>query len=124
MRRFTVAIILFIFVVALSITEKIYLDSLSEKLYNSITETEYNYNISQISASGNADEAIKLWESNKIWLSIFVNHEKLDEISEAFVELKVNCEGSKQEFELALNNITFLIDDLIKEESLSIYSFL
>lgn len=124
MKRFAAAIILFVLVISLSITEKLYLDSLSNKLFESIETTDSLYPKSPTSAESSAKKAVDLWESNKIWLSIFVNHDKLDEISEGFILLKMRCKGAEHEFRLAVSDLNFLIEDLVKEESLSIYSFL
>lgn len=124
MKRFAAAVIMFLFVIGLSVTEMLYLNDLSDKLYDSIRLAEEYYAEDISSAKNAAGAAIELWEDNKPWLSVFINHDKLDKVSEGFSLLQLRCDGDRHEFDIAVSDLNFLIKDMLKEESFSVYSFL
>lgn len=124
MKRFSLAVILFASVIALGITETVYLKKLNRKLTEHVSLTEEYFPDNRTAAEGEAETAIELWEDNKILLSVFINHDKLDDISEGLITLKYRCLSSEDDFRLAVSDVKHLLRDMIKEERFSVYSFL
>ena len=124
MKRFYISIALFVFVIASSIISEIYLEKLENRLITQLNAAEISYKENAETATAEIVQANNIWNNNISYLSIFINSETLDDISQSFLELIAQSRGSKNDFDSSLYSLKYKLNDLIETERLDLMSFI
>ena len=124
MKRFYISIALFVFVIASSIISEIYLEKLENRLITQLNAAEISYKENAETATTEIMQANNIWNNNISYLSIFINSETLDDISQSFLELIAQSRGSKNDFDSSLYSLKYKLNDLIETERLDLMSFI
>lgn len=98
MKRFITAIALFVVTVSACVAETIFLDntvtSFSQDITNAMTETD-NENLSY--AKQIAKDVANRWQEQQVFISTFINHDRLEEIGQSIISIKTNLEQGQIE---------------------------
>lgn len=100
MKRFIIAIILFAITVSCCIAENIWLDNTVKYFVSDIDTivTEVNRENSD-KAKNLATDIVNRWQEQQIFLSTFINHDHLEEITQAMISMRTNLsQGQVEDF--------------------------
>lgn len=116
MKRLIPATIIFIFIISVCITAHICIDRACDKTIADI-EKFYSDELS-------AKELEKIWKDRKEEMSLFVNHEFLDEVSVYIGQLTLSSEEDDiPELDMAYKNIKTTLSLIKAEQTLALHSF-
>ncbi len=116
MKRLIPAGIIFVLVIAICITAHKFIDQSCEKTIVDI-ERFYNEEIS-------GKELEKIWKDRKEEMSLFVNHEFLDEMSLYIGQLTLSSEEDNiPELDMTYKNINTTLSLIKAEQTLALHSF-
>lgn len=124
MKRFFVSFALMALVIILSIASEIYLGKLEEKLFEQLKSAETSYRQGDDSVTDELQDVYKTWENNTAYLSIFINHDTLDQISESFLRLVASANAVESDFNSSLYRLKYELYDMLETERLNWKSFI
>lgn len=122
MRRIIAAAVILLFVVGVSICGGFIINENADEIEKQISEIQKT---AFTDTNGKAEEFFYFWEEKREIMSIFVNHEVIDEIGKVAAKM-VSAERAKNSDDLALaaNEILYIIRGLREDEKFSLYTLL
>lgn len=122
MKRLIIAGVLFVLVVAIYISSVIYItnscDKANELLDKSISVYDKNY-----TAKNEAKKLKEYWDKKEKLLSVFVNHNRIDDIEQAISLLNVYAKREKDPlfYEYA-DTVKILIHQILEDTKITMHS--
>ncbi len=122
MRRIIAAAVILLFVVGVSICGGFIINENADEIEKQISEIQKT---AFTDTNGKAEEFFCFWEEKREIMSIFVNHEVIDEIGKVAAKM-VSAERAKNSDDLfeAANEILYIIRGLREDEKFSLYTLL
>lgn len=122
MRRIIAAAVILLFVVGVSICGGFIINKNADEIEKQISEIQKT---AFTDTNGKAEEFFCFWEEKREIMSIFVNHEVIDEIGKVAAKM-VSAERAKNSDDLfeAANEILYIIRGLREDEKFSLYTLL
>ena len=122
MRRIIAAAVILLFVVGVSICGGFIINKNADEIEKQISEIQKN---AFTDTNGKAEEFFCFWEEKREIMSIFVNHEVIDEIGKVAAKM-VSAERAKNSDDLfeAANEILYIIRGIREDEKFSLYTLL
>ena len=111
MKRFVLASLLILLCFTICIVENIYI----HLVFN---EIQQNLKIAKSDITYTTVVKNK-WNDNRMWLSFFINHSSLDEISEEIDKLNKTAYLNEYEYQNTIRNINFLLQSIKETESIN-----
>ncbi len=120
MSRIIAAIVLTLLMIGLCISDRIVINNAYDKLYESITECEKS---AYLEESGDTAERLnKEFEQTEGLLSVFVNHDILDEIAESAARLKILSGVSQADYLSECASIKLKLEYIKKDSGVNLHS--
>lgn len=122
MRRIIAAAVILLFVVGVSICGGFIINKNADEIEKQISEIQKT---AFTDTNGKVEEFFCFWEEKREIMSIFVNHEVIDEIGKVAAKM-VSAERAKNSDDLfeAANEILYIIRGLREDEKFSLYTLL
>lgn len=122
MKRLIAAVIIAVFIFAISFTGNVVINSTTREVEKKIGQIQ---KLSFDDTEKRAEEFFYFWEEKRELMAIFVNHEKIDEIGNLAAKM-VSAErsGSSTDLFESANEILFIIRGLSDDEKISLYTLL
>ena len=122
MRRIIAAAVILLFVVGVSICGGFIINENADEIEKQISEIQKT---AFTDTNGKAEEFFCFWEEKREIMSIFVNHEVIDEIGKVAAKM-VSAERAKNSEDLfeAANEILYIIRGIREDEKFSLYTLL
>lgn len=122
MRRIIAAAVILLFVVGVSICGGFIINKNADEIEKQISEIQKT---AFTDTNGKAEEFFCFWEEKREIMSIFVNHEVIDEIGKVAAKM-VSAERAKNSDDLfeAANEILYIIRGIREDEKFSLYTLL
>ena len=122
MRRIIAAAVIHLFVVGVSICGGFIINKNADEIEKQISEIQKT---AFTDTNGKAEEFFCFWEEKREIMSIFVNHEVIDEIGKVAAKM-VSAERAKNSDDLfeAANEILYIIRGIREDEKISLYTLL
>lgn len=122
MRRIIAAAVILLFVVGVSLCGGFIINKNTNEIEKQISEIQKN---AFTDTKGKAEEFFYFWEEKREIMSIFVNHEEIDEIGKVAARM-VSAERSHNSTDLfeAANEILYIVRGLKEDETFSLYTLL
>ena len=122
MRRIIAAAVILLFVVGVSICGGFIINKNADEIEKQISEIQKT---AFTDTNGKAEEFFCFWEEKREIMSIFVNHEVIDEIGKVAAKM-VSAERAKNSDDLfeAANEILYIIRGIREDEKFSHYTLL
>lgn len=122
MRRIIAAAVILLFVVGVSICGGFIINENADEIEKQISEIQKT---AFTDTNGKAEEFFCFWEEKREIMSIFVNHEVIDEIGKVAAKM-VSAERAKNSDDLfeAANEILYIIRGIREDEKFSLYTLL
>ncbi len=100
MKRFIIAITLFIITVSCCIAENIWLDNTVKYFASDIDSIVSEVNGHNADKAKNlATDIVNRWQEQQIFLSTFINHDHLEEITQTMISMRTNLsQGQVEDF--------------------------
>ena len=122
MRRIIAAAVILLFVVGVSICGGFIINKNADEIEKQISEIQKT---AFTDTNGKAEKFFYFWEEKREIMSIFVNHEVIDEIGKVAAKM-VSAERAKNSDDLfeAANEILYIIRGIREDEKFSLYTLL
>lgn len=122
MKRIIAAAVILLFVVGVSICGGFIINKNADEIEKQISEIQKT---AFTDTNGKAEEFFCFWEEKREIMSIFVNHEVIDEIGKVAAKM-VSAERAKNSDDLfeAANEILYIIRGIREDEKFSLYTLL
>ena len=122
MRRIIAAAVILLFVVGVSLCGGFIINKNTDEIEKQISEIQKT---AFTDTNGKAEEFFCFWEEKREIMSIFVNHEVIDEIGKVAAKM-VSAERAKNSDDLfeAANEILYIIRGIREDEKFSLYTLL
>lgn len=122
MRRIIAAAVILLFVVGVSICGGFIINKNADEIEKQISEIQKT---AFTDTNGKAEKFFCFWEEKREIMSIFVNHEVIDEIGKVAAKM-VSAERAKNSDDLfeAANEILYIIRGIREDEKFSLYTLL
>lgn len=122
MKRLIPAAVLTIILIILCVFSKVTVDRVGKKTNANIKECLESIENDKKDSEKKIKKLETEWKKNMNVMSLFVNREKLDQVSGNIQTLKKYTD-SRDEFDEACAKLKVIIDDIIEEQSLSLITF-
>ncbi len=120
MSRLIAAIVLTLLMIGLCISDRIVINNAYDKLYESITECEKSAYSEE--SRDTAERLNKEFEQTEGLLSVFVNHDILDEIAESAARLKILSGVSHADYLSECASIKLKLEYIKKDSGVNLHS--
>ena len=98
MKRFVTAIVLFAITIAACVAETIFLDNTVSSFSQDITDATKEVDNEDIDyAMQLTDNIANNWQEEQAFISTFINHDRLEEIGQSIISMKINLEKGQIE---------------------------
>lgn len=122
MKRLIIAAVLFVLVIATYLSSLYYITDSCEKAEN-LLETSVSVYKQEKTAEKEARNLEKYWDKKEKTLSVFVNHDRIDDIEKAISLLNVYAKSEDNElfYEYA-DNVKVLIHQIMEDTKITMHS--
>lgn len=118
MKRLIISAALIVLSVAACIVENIYLDSALDRLEADVSDIQNIYGYGSAASIEAVQKCRDKWENDRRLLSLFVNHNDLDGISEALLELNSGVTSDAFEFSRTASILEYNIEKIRDTEKI------
>ncbi len=122
MKRLIIAGVLFILVITVYISSVIYITNSCDKAYELLDKSISVYNKND-TAKSEAKALRDYWDKKEKLLSVFVNHDRIDDIEKAISLLNVYAKKEKDPlFYEHADNVKILLHQIIEDTKITMHS--
>lgn len=122
MKRLIIAGVLFILVITVYISSVIYITNSCDKAYELLDKSISSYNKND-TAKSEAKELRDYWDKKEKLLSVFVNHDRIDDIEKAISLLNVYAKKEKDPlFYEHADTVKILLHQIIEDTKITMHS--